>query len=78
MTQAPLRTRRQAAEAITGVLAAKGMTGATPELVAEVLGAWVEGVRGAHLPHGLLAVAVCDVIADLEQHAPGALGQLRE
>lgn len=73
-----LRTRKQAAEAIAAVLAAKGITAASPAQVGEVIDAWIAGARGCNLPHGPLAVAVCDVIADLEDHAPGALANLRD
>jgi hypothetical protein len=72
----PLRSRRQATDAITAVLAAKGVGGATPALVGEVLAAWLAGVRGVNLPHGLLGVAAAEVIEDLERHAPGALARL--
>jgi hypothetical protein len=72
-----LVTRRQAAEAIATVLQAKGITAASAAVVGEVLSAWITGARGCNLPHGLVAVAVCDVIEDLERHAPGALAGLR-
>lgn len=73
MASTPLKTRCQVADAIAAVLAAKGMSGASPDTVGDVLQAWLEGARSVCLPHGLLGIAAGEVIEELERHAPGSL-----
>lgn len=69
-------TRDDAAASVARSLREFGYPDATAEKLREVLDAWLDGKRGADLPHGILGMFAERQFEEAEQSRPGTLAAL--
>ena len=69
-------TRTEAAASVGRSLREFGYPDASTEKMREVLDAWLDGKRGAALPHGILGIFAERQFAEAEDARPGTLAKL--